>query len=444
MITALGADIFAGLFTVGVRKAGFAVLAHLEHGNYGAKTCALNFPDLSVRVGRNTWNERDFRGKVDLMFCNPPCAAWSVLRRGGSWRQQSDRLQYIRDIVNAGIVVRPKAWCWESVVPAWKQGRSFVIEQAKRWLDAGWHTTVLLQDNQYLGVPQRRPRMFLIAHRHPLVWPRFTKPRTVQDVLTQCGASRDRGVPTPRVLSPLERALWRESAKFRGRLRQAYESMSPTDIERLLVKGGSRPGVTGRPLNAQRRLILDKPAPVMLGGSDKRYHPTEPRFVTWDECLAFVGLPRTWKTACGDNYAAATYELSRAVMPGVGEWIGRAVRDGFDRPLLPRRPQCRVVDLRNPDVMTDEELDTRSFEEAGTPPLADDVPPPQARQISTRASVSAPLRRLGSGHRIRCLLTDGRDVDTILEIIHREFPNSKATKSDVYWNRRKLANDGHP
>lgn len=470
--TALGVDIFAGLFTCGVRQAGFEVLGHLEHGAYGVKTAQANFPKLDIRVGKENWDPKRFDRKVDFVFSNPPCAAWSPMRGGslGSWQQQVERLDYIRDGVALACGMRGlKAWCWESVPNAWRHGRLFYLEQAERLCAAGFHATVLQYDNRWLGVPQRRPRVMLIGHRHPLVYPRMLPQITVDQAL--------RTVPRRLTLHPpvgpkpgsikIQRnwdRLWRESAHCKGRLYTAFHRLGePEDMP--------------RPLAIVTRLRSDEPAPVMIN-TFSRLHPHEPREFTWHEWLALCGCPLDWKTAAG-HWDAATRELARAVMPPVGRWVGTAVRRGLERPALRGRPAVRVVDLRDPERTVEPELlwTLGDHPHERMPPPPPPTPsqqqamaktrvgykkgrtrprfyaydkdgdglrhhPSAKRQASTVGRAARPPR-LGSGHRIRCMLKGGRlSIAQILDVVHREFPESKATASDVYWNRRRLKQRG--
>ncbi len=225
-LTALGMDIFAGTFTHGIKAAGYDVLAQLEHGMYGVKTCRLNYPTLDVRVGKESWKPKDFKNKVDFMYCNPPCAAWSTARsgQGGSWETQVSRLSCVDDCVNVGLEVRPKAWCWESVTNAWRMGQRFVLHQAERWNDAGYHCTVLLQDNQFLGAAQERQRMFLIAHRHPLVWPKLTETTTVGEAFKLLPKKLPPEPVTHSEMQPYwKRRLWPMSDKYKGYFRRTHE-----------------------------------------------------------------------------------------------------------------------------------------------------------------------------------------------------------------------------
>jgi len=437
-LTALGGAIYAGLFTKGVEQAGFKLLGHLEHVDYGVRTAKLNYPNLDIRVGIHNWKPDDFKGKVDFMYCNPPCAVWSSMRSkvGGHPWQTDQRLNCVTSLVDAGLLIRPKAWCWESVTNAWRHGKDFVLEQAHRWTDAGYQVTVLLQDNQFLGVPQRRQRMFLIAHQHPLVWPELTKTTTVAQALKKAPKRVTSKIATP-ALSPFWQELWKRSDAHRGRLRTTYESMETHDIKRL--NGG------GAPLAVTQRLRPDEPAPVMLA-SFTRLHPTEPRMLTWGEWLALCGLPADWQTA-ERGFDAATRELARAVMPPVGRWLGTAVKDGIEasRPLR-RTVEARLVDLRDPQAPATELLYRHPWRD--TAPAVEWSPPLPTlveRKRIERGPSTPRGPRLGSGYRTRVLLLAGRSTAEILATIKSEFPESKATSADVSWNRRKLRlQDNHP
>lgn len=436
-LTALGANIFAGLFTHGVRQAGYEILGHLEHGNYGVATARANFPKLEVRVGREHWKERDFKNKVNFMFCNPPCAAWSNARsgRGGTWEEQLPRLRYIHDCVDAGINIQPDVWCWESVTSAWRMGQTFVLHQAEKWNDAGYHCTVLLQDNQYLGAPQIRQRMFLIAHRYPLVWPRFTRPISVRESFAQLEGKQleDPGLYTIDMQPLWKKRLWPMSKNYNGYFRKTFE-----------LEGRGPEKLTGRiPSVLVRRLGWDDPAPVMMAAG-LRLHPSKPRYVSWHEWLTLCGLPLNWKTTCR-TLDSASQELGRAVMPAVGKWLGTAVKLGLQqKPLDPRRPVTRFVDLRKPDSPIEQEL--FKFEGFTITPV---VPPPipllEEKPVrAARAGGSGEPRtpKAGIGARIRGMILEGVSTEAILTTIHKEFPASRATAADVSWNRGRLRRDG--
>ena len=430
--TALGANIFAGLFTQGVKQAGFEVLGHLEHGPYGVATAKLNHPNLEVRVGREHWNEGDFKGKVDFMYTNPPCAAWSTARsaKGGDWKEQVGRLRCVHDCVQAGIAIKPKAWAWESVTQAWSVGQEFVLQQAEAWNDVGYHCTVLLQDNQYLGAPQARRRMFLIAHKHPLVWPKLTEPMTVAEAFKNLPRKQREMDLRPPPFQPLWKRLWKMSDHYSGYFRAAFEQ-----------EGRGPKNLPGRiPSVMVRKVLLDQPAPVMMGAS-LRLHPTEVRYLNWYEWLALVGLPMTWRTSLG-SLDAASNELGRAVLPAVGKWLATAVKGGLEMPPLKGRPTTTLVDFRDPDKKLERVLFTYDG-----PTIKPIVPPPlpplkEPRVSGPRAPRIGGPGKPGVGVRIRELIKKGEETEAILKTIHKEFKGSKATAADVAWNRGKLRKAG--
>lgn len=52
------------------------------------------------------------------------------------------------------------------------------------------------------------------------------------------------------------------------------------------------------------------------------------------------------------------------------------------------------------------------------------------------------VKRVSSGSRIREMLKEGMETEAILATIKKEFPDSKATKADVSWNKWAM-NSGH-
>ena len=443
---ALGGDIFAGLFTRGVLDAGYNVIGHLEHTDYGLKTAKLNFPDLDIRVGTNNWCPYEYRDKVDLMYTNPPCAAWSNMRGAdaNNWEEQTARLDFVNELSIAGQIIRPKAWTWESVTNAWTRGEKFVREQARSWTDAGYQVSILLYDNANVGVPQRRERMMFIAHRHPLDKAELkrTEPRiTTGHALLRVPLKQDLP-PTPIEPPPLPvgwKELWKESYKYKGRLRDAYQAH--------IDAGKPRPPTI--PLAVVKRLLSDQVAPVMLA-SFMRLHPSQPRMLDWHEWLAMCGLPPTWQTAC-THFDSATRELARAVMPGVGKWIATAVKKGLSKHEFKGEATAAVIDLRDPNDTNIEVLWTNKIGKIIVPNWAptSEAPKPKREkktiEAPTKPAKKAPkqlplpgTKRVGSGERIREMLEQNMTPDAILGVIHDEFPGSKATKADVAWNKRKL------
>src|SRR5687768_13498272 len=117
-LKAVGCTIYAGGFTVGVKRH-FDVLCHLEGDKYGVATARANFPTMPIHVGKENWPlEQLRRAKPDFVFGNPPCAPWSVAGKKGDHWKTDPRLETTRGHFGLVEVLRPKVWAWESVLGA--------------------------------------------------------------------------------------------------------------------------------------------------------------------------------------------------------------------------------------------------------------------------------------------------------------------------------------
>jgi DNA (cytosine-5)-methyltransferase 1 len=332
---AIGGDIFAGLFTLGVKQAGFNVAAQLEHSDYGAKTCQANFPKLDLRLnGPENWNLRTLPKDIDLFYSNPPCAPWSNWNSGSaSWRSDP-RIKWVDDLIETAIKLRTKTFIWESVPSTWVKGRPFTLKKAKVLIEAKYHVTVLLQNNMYLGAPQNRKRMMLIGHKYPLIWPAFYEPKTLEEWLDTAPDGIVEGLEH-RDATPWERRLWRMSKRLNGYLSRAAHALTLEERQKNYT-----------PSYMVARLSPDKAPPLM---SEHRFHPHEPRKLTLKELRHLNGLPENWiNETC--SYVGAAGEMMRAVLPPVGKWVATAVKRGLKKDPLPvRQRQVRCYDCRKPD-----------------------------------------------------------------------------------------------
>src|SRR5262245_19244438 len=132
---AVGGDIFAGGFTVGVSKH-FDVLAHFEENMYGVRSSKLNFPNMPIFVGVDTNRKLGFdyirktHGKVHFVYTNPPCAVFSVCGSTMKWGQEGwrkdPRQKCWHNCFSMLEELDPDFYATESVVRAFTVGREFV------------------------------------------------------------------------------------------------------------------------------------------------------------------------------------------------------------------------------------------------------------------------------------------------------------------------------
>lgn len=336
--TAIGSYIFAGGFTVGVENAGFDVLCHMEETNYGVATFSHNRPEIPVYVGVDEWPYDDYEGRVDFVYGNPPCAAWSqagnATKKGRTW-DSSALVDCTRRHFQSLIRLRPRVWAWESVQRAWSLGRSLVDGFAVEARDNGYSTTVLLHDAQYLGTPQSRKRFFLVCHDIELPFPRPSwTTTTIDEALTSVADPGD----------PLESNLGRHRAILRHvrqgeNLSSAWTRLTPEDRQ---IRG-ERGQMVGRPPFTIKRARSGQPAPVVM---HEILHPTEPRGLSIRELATLCGYPQDYEFIGAKDAG----QVGRGVCPPVGEYLGRAVKSALRFSKRVVDPEYRLIDMTKPPM----------------------------------------------------------------------------------------------
>lgn len=461
-LTAVGCHIFAGGFTVGVRQAGFDVLCHLENTEYGVATAKANFPDLPIYVGEDSWPLANLAGKVDFIYCNPPCAPWSMMgprttRGSGAWRDDP-RLSWWRQAVRLLTSLRPSVWACESVTQIYSTGREFVDEMTLAAMEASYSVTHLLLDAKWAGIPQSRKRFFLLCHRSPSMlglsfdW----REVTVRETLSRVA---DPGYFRP-FRSDLKAAL--QKTAVGGRLVTTWEQINPGFTHRRNARGHVR----GRPSFQDCRLPLDGAMGAYVG--DKVYHPTKHRLLGINEAKAVCGYPLDFELV-GRQGPELGSLLARAVMPPVGRWLAKAVKATAAAAARTGPATVLLVDLRQPPgsrkdltpyyarAVTDTTMLPPTATQVKLPDSSvkkqaevTDSPETVACRLSPATTVAchggdSPLPREGSGEFIRRLWMTGRySPEELVAAVHDNWQGRTTKTCDVYYNYRKLLNSGVP
>jgi len=353
-LTALGVYIFAGGFTLGVKRAGFRVLAQFEDGPYGVATTKRNHPGLPVYTEPATWPSKAIalQGHVDFIYGNPPCAPFSnggisskkVGMMNTHWKRdpRTSCITKMFDVlVKMNEVGRPpKVWAWESVQPALRRGREMVDMLTAEAARMGYQANYVLLNAVDLGVPQIRRRFFCVFTRVELDWEYARRdPRdyvTVGDAFATI--KEDRSPPPPPQSNPVYMDLLRRMEPGDS-LRRMWEQEHPPETWERNAHGGVR----GRPRFLDVRLDPTKPSPTLTGGATK-YHPTEHRYITLLEQQVLCGYPLTYEFE-GPNLSDKYAQTAQAVMPPVGEWLARNVARGIREDVPVSSLDPKLVDL---------------------------------------------------------------------------------------------------
>ncbi len=167
-------DLFAGCggLTLGLKNAGFSVLAAVEIDRKASQTYRKNHPDCLLI-------ESDIRevsaesilsatgqevGDIDLLAGCPPCQGFSSIRSKNRSSPASDpRNELIDEFSRLAFGLRPKIIMMENV-PALERYPKFM-----KFLDSlradGYNVKCSVVNVGDYGVPQRRRRMVLVASR---------------------------------------------------------------------------------------------------------------------------------------------------------------------------------------------------------------------------------------------------------------------------------------
>lgn len=316
-LTALGAYIFAGGFTLGVRQH-FKVLAHLEDGQFGAETARQNLK-IPVHDDPATWPLHEF-DNVDFLYANPPCAPWSsagqridrphwsVDPRTGCWRRTAELVWQLRPIVAA----------IESVRPIYTKGRELISQIAAEGRRQGYRAIAVLEDAQDCGIPQRRPRFVLVLTRciYRASPTGYDDPPTVSEILRE----------VKRLRLPSERHRKTQLApSIKNVLPTLEQGINGQRAHKLLFPNAAKDGrgkIPGRPSFLTCRLHPRETAPAKTGGCHW-VHPTEDRYVSVAETAALCGFPPDYTFV--EKHGDAYNQLSKGVLPPVAEHLAKDV-----------------------------------------------------------------------------------------------------------------------
>ncbi len=336
--TAVGCHIYAGGFTIGMRKH-FNVLAHLEQSKYGVASVNKNMPDIPVFIDEDgNWRPQDYGlpHYVDVVYGNPPCAAFSVMNNDRQNWKTDGRLDCARAHFLNISRFNPKVFIYESVCGAFTLGRPFVDELAKRAMDMGYSVTHFLHACSHMGLPQKRLRYFFIAHKVPLDLLFAKQPKKLKciDFLKKV---KDIGWVCPRWYHKTQPDLIKNTEQGGG-LRGTWEKLHPPSRRRYTKKGWC----IGRPLGCFHRLKADTLSCTVMGYF--LIHPTKNRPLGLNEYRALCGYPqRYWFEGSEGGHASF---MARAVSPPVADWLGARVRAGLDSGRVLTSPSVRIIDGR--------------------------------------------------------------------------------------------------
>ena len=327
-------DLFCGCggLTIGLRKAGFRVVAAVEIDPLAVKTYKANHRDIAV------W-ETDIRrlkpaellerlglreGEMDLLAGCPPCQGFSTLRTlNGSIRIEDPRNDLLLEFERFVEALRPRAVMMENVPRLADDERfSRFSKKLKRLGYVGEHRILDAAD---YGVPQRRRRLIYLAG-YGIEIPfagKARKLKTVKDVLCdlpKAGESGDRVHDMPERRSPKVIRIIQHIPKDGGSRTDLPEAFQLECHRRC--NGFS---------DVYGRMAWNAVAPTITSGcsnpSKGRFlHPEEDRTITLREAALLQGFPARYKFASNIGKEALAAMIGNALPPPFIAAHSRSIR----------------------------------------------------------------------------------------------------------------------
>ena len=294
-------DLFAGCggLTLGLKQAGFRVLAAVELDEGASSTYGVNHPDVLVKQGDirklspfELKRELGLQaGSLDLLAGCPPCQGFSALRTLNGAKGSADpRNRLIYQMLRFARVLKPRAIMMENV-PTLASHISFG-RLCKGLERLGYQLTFGIKNAAHYGVPQRRRRLILLAGRGVKIpfAPESYRLRTVSGAIRRMaivGRGRDplHNMPEKKRSAKVTRLI-RDIPKDGG-------SRSDLPKSRQLACHKETDGF----YDVYGRMAWDDVSPTITSGcfnpSKGRFlHPELDRVITMREAAILQGFPR--------------------------------------------------------------------------------------------------------------------------------------------------------
>lgn len=326
-------DLFggAGGTALGLRMAGYDVLASVELDAVAAESFAQNHPatELLHNDIRNISPLRIARqfglraGDVDLLSACPPCQGFSSLRTLNGHRTIHDEQNdLIFEVARFAKALLPNVVMLENVPGLASDARLETL--SGRLHQLGYRTSWSVLDAQYFGVPQRRKRLVLFAYRdhHGPKVRQSKKIRTVREAFSVLGSSRS------------DDDLQEYDESRSARVRKLIAGIPKNGGSRIDLPSSATLACHKRCdgfFDVYGRMSWDKPAPTITAGcinpSKGRFlHPAHNRAINLREAALLQGFPPTYYFSLSRGRYKAAELIGNAFPPPLAYACAKAVR----------------------------------------------------------------------------------------------------------------------
>ena len=311
-------DVYAGGggLTVGLKRAGFEVVAAIEIEEHAYATYRANHPEVhALKQDVTTVSGKDLlkligEQTIDLLAGCPPCQGFTSLT--AKYRRDDHRNTLIFEMSRLAQEIRPRAIMMENVPGLTKKGGSLYEELKGQLRELGYNLTDDVLEVADYGVPQFRRRLVLLGGLgFEIGLPKPTHSRDGKDALPRWKTVKD-------AISHMAEPITLQDAKRCGEVQRSdwhvVRTLSPQNADRMKVAKAGKTWTsipeTLRPnchqggykgfTNVYGRMEWDQPSPTITGGcttfSKGRFgHPVQDRTISVREAALLQTFPESYR-----------------------------------------------------------------------------------------------------------------------------------------------------
>ena len=316
-LTAVDAFAGGGGLTVGLKRAGFRVVAAIELESHPFATYKANHPevrclkqDIATVSGAALLQHAEVN-RIDLLAGCPPCQGFTSLT--AKYKDKEDpRNELVLEMARLAEETLPRAVMMENVPGLTKKGKPLYRQLCDRLESLGYLLTEGVLQVANFGVPQYRRRLVLLGGlRFRIPLPNATHSRSPTEDLARWQTVRD-------AIAEMSDPVTLSQAKANGSVEESdwhvVRDVSPKNIARLRAAraGETWPQIPEelRPIchrdgyrgftNVYGRMEWDRPAPTITGGcttfSKGRFgHPDADRTISVREAALLQTFPHDYR-----------------------------------------------------------------------------------------------------------------------------------------------------
>lgn len=311
-------DVFSGGggLTVGMKRAGFEVVAAVEIESNAYSTYRVNHPEVhTLKQDLTTVSGSDLKDlvgaeQIDLLAGCPPCQGFTSLT--SKYKRQDTRNILVLEMARLAEEILPRAIMMENVPGLIGKGKGLYGQLREQLQSFGYVCTEGILQVADFGVPQQRRRFVLLAGLgFKIDLPQPTHSRTGQNGLPTWRTVRD-------AIGHMKEPMKLVEAKKQGGVERSdwhvVRNISPQNAKRIAsVEAGQdwtsipeelRPqchqGEYRGFSNVYGRMEWDRPSPAITSGcttfSMGRFgHPEEDRTISVREAALLQTFPRDYR-----------------------------------------------------------------------------------------------------------------------------------------------------